>query len=186
VRADRPLLILAITGVAACGFSAPLGAEPDATAAAQDATVDGTANVCSTAHLQCSQPGVTLACGGDCWVGCKETTSFAIAKQRCIDWGGTIATIYSSSINQCVNANFQTGTARWIGLEQVAGAAMPTAGWSWSDGTLLAYTNWSGGQPSDGDGTEDGTEQCAYMSNPGGGWQDTACTDAIGAFICRR
>lgn len=142
--------------------------------------------VCSTAGLLCATPVVMIACSGGCWVGCRESTTHAVAKQRCAGWSGKLGRVESAAEEMCVNTSF-TGTARWTGLEQMAGSLTRTENWSWAgDGAMLPYTNWAGGQPNDADGTENDEEQCAYMSNPSGLWHDTPCAEPTGAFMCRR
>jgi hypothetical protein len=155
-----------------------------------DTPPDPDGNTCSNAGLTCTTGMLwTFSCGGGCWVGCKESTTHADAKARCIAWGGELARITDQATQDCVNGMFQTSTARWLGLEQAAAQTSPSAGWSWGgDGLALPFTTgWSGGQPNDGDGDEsDHLEQCVYMSNPSGAWHDTPCTSPSGAFACTR
>ena len=175
--------------LASCGFGKTLSGGTPIDAAEIDAppdAPDAASNVCSTAGLTCGATASLIACSGACWVGCIESTVFATAKQRCIDWGGELMRNDTVDIQTCMNTTFLTGTARGLGLEQASTATMVAMGWAWTNGAPLAYENWSGGQPSDNGGGEDGEEQCAYMSNPGGAWQDVSCIAQIGAFACRR
>ena len=66
------------------------------------------------------------------------------------------------------------GSIMWIGLQQAASATTPAAGWSWVTGASLAAAPWAAGQPDDGDGTENGTEQCATLG--GSAFTDEACS----------
>lgn len=191
--------VLGLVAVTACSFSAtlsePVDAQRDDAAAGEaglDANVDSSnPATCSTANLTCAMPPELIACGAGgssgtgCWVGCRESTVHAVAKARCALWGGELARMETAANQTCVNAAF-AGSARWLGLEQ--GVSTQVAGnWSWSgDGVALAYTNWAGGQPNDNNGSESGEEQCAYLSNPNGGWHDAPCTMNTGAFICYR
>src|SRR6188768_3642559 len=104
-----------------------------------DAAIDAS-DVCSTAGLQCAQPGVTIACGDACWVGCRETTVYAVAKQRCTDWGGELARLDSDAEQQCVNTTF-AGSARWLGLEQATTTVL-LDGWAWGGTVAATYVNW--------------------------------------------
>jgi len=72
------------------------------------------------------------------------------------------------------------------GADHRPGQALPAQGWSWnSDGLVPLYVRWAGGQPNDGDGTENATEQCVYSSTSTF-WQDEVCTALFSRFTCRR
>lgn len=53
------------------------------------------------------------------------------------------------------------GGSLWLPLHQAAGANGVGAGWSWSSGTCPI--RWGDKEPNDGDGKENGTEQCARL-----------------------
>jgi hypothetical protein len=72
----------------------------------------------------------------------------------------------------------------WVGLFQVLPAALPRDGWTWNTTKPLVYTNWLSGKPDDGDGNENGLEQCASM-RPDGFWDDNSCTQTLD-FLCER
>jgi lectin-like protein len=71
-------------------------------------------------------------------------------------------------------------TPVWIGLEQNRAATAPDDDWQWVGGGALVGDDWGPSQPDDGDGNEDGTEQCAGLAPPG--WSDEPCT-ATRAFL---
>ena len=165
--------------------------------AAIDASVDAAPDAapdlgsCNTTALTClGGTPVAVTCNGGCWVKCQQgvpVANQATASAQCAAWGGKLAPIRVQADNDCVATTLFLGQASWIGFEQNATATTKTAGWTWNnDGIAEAYTNWSGGQPNDNDGTENGEEQCAYMPTVGT-WQDIPCGDGgLFRFSCRR
>ena len=77
--------------------------------------------------------------------------------------------------------------ASWIGLLQSPIANTVDGGWSINgDDMALTFTNWDAGQPNDANGSENGAEQCAFMTTDGK-WQDSDCTStSLVRFSCRR
>jgi hypothetical protein len=181
----------------ACSFHSPNVGQGDARsidAPAVDAAVDGAADAtvdafeCTTANLVCpgSSP-MTFQCGGDCWAGCTNGTPItqAAAVTACKAWGGRLTPVYNAAELSCVRAAIAPGSAMWLGLTQDAMATMPGDGWSWNgDGLTPPYLFWAPGQPSDGDGVENGAEQCAYSSSQTD-WQDERCDALYARFACR-
>jgi hypothetical protein len=145
------------------------------------------AYVCSTAGLVCAGLVAMRTCNGACWVGCTGGVEEPLAAQRCAAWGGRLAPLQTQADYDCAHTVVLPGIASWTGFEQAPGQTSNLAGWSWNgDGLAPTFLNWSGGQPNDTDGNENGAEQCAYMSNPSGAWQDTPCTGSSQfAYSCR-
>jgi hypothetical protein len=178
--------------VGGCSFTAPPTSQgdarlvdaapfdPDALDAAIDAgIIPPDAFVCSNAGFGC--PGGTSRmeiCNSGCWVACTSLAAFtdqAVVAQICTAWGGKLAPIRDAAEQACVQGQIFPSQASWIGFEQAPGQTVKDVGWSWnSDGIVPSYTNWSSGQPNDLDGTESGSEQCAFMTT-GGTWQDVPC-----------
>ncbi len=192
--------------VAACAFHRGAGALQDGPPAGSDAPAidarmidaprDGSniiidappdAFSCSSAGLSCPGGGIGVAmCNGDCWVSCPATGDEPTAAAACQAWGGRLAPLQTQQDQDCVHLTVLPGKASWIGFEQANNASAVNTDWSWnSDGIAPTFLNWNGGQPNDGDGVEDGTEQCAYMSNPSGTWQDQPCSTSFANFSCR-
>jgi hypothetical protein len=194
-------LVVAPLVLAACSFHSPSIGAGDAgrdvpsidgpVDAAIDAGIDGRidASVCSAAGLVC--PGSTpimFQCGGDCWAGCTNGTPVTqpVAVAACKTWGGRLTPVYNATELSCVRAAIAPGSAMWLGLVQDPTATTPSAGWSWNgDGVGPPYLDWAPGQPNDGDGDEDGEEQCAYSSTQAN-WQDEPCASLFARFACRQ
>ena len=171
----------AVDATAMPGDSAPPDGPPPPDAASPDA------HPCAgVGTLTCGTTLETFVCNGHCWIGCPEMHSQTEVISRCTAWGGELARFDSQAEQDCMLASFDPPLAMWIGLTQAAASGATNAGWSWNgDGIPPPWTNWSGGQPNDGDGTEDDTEQCAYLSTSNT-WQDTVCSAAFSGFACRR
>ena len=151
--------------------------------AAIDARVDATPMLCTT--MPCTGGSFFLTCNGRCFSTCRDTVTQSEATTRCNAWGGALISLHTAGEVSCLNAIAGSGSV-WIGYVQASGATTSTAGWSWTDGSSPVFTNWAGGEPSDGDGVEDGTEQCGHIY-PGGGWNDRPCSStAITEFACAR
>jgi hypothetical protein len=189
--------------LAGCSFKAtPVAGGADAPPsddahAVHDAPVDtgisqiADAYVCSTVGLVCPDQAVRIKteCNGGCWVACQSNTAFtgeAQVAKLCTDWGGRLAPLRDANDQACVAQVVFPSQASWIGFTQADGQSTLTAGWSWdSDGIAPMYTHWDSGQPNDQNGSENGQEQCAYMTTSGG-WQDTTCSDSqFYRFSCR-
>jgi hypothetical protein len=184
------------TDEAAAGDDAAIDAATDAPADAPadvqiimiDASVDSPPPTCSGTGLVC--PGGTtphaIGCGTGCWYGCRDGSAVTetAASALCTAWGGTLGRIDSAADETCMRTILDG--AIWLGLEQAANQMQTTTGWTWnSDGIAPPYLRWASGQPNDGDGTEDGLEQCVYSSTSTT-WQDTPCTALFSRFSCRK
>jgi hypothetical protein len=56
--------------------------------------------------------------------------------------------------------------------------------WTWNGVTPIVYTHWHAGEPNDGDGRENGSDQCGRFQTDGG-WGDIVCA-APYSFFCER
>jgi hypothetical protein len=175
--------------VAGCGFRIAGSADAALSDDASDGpAVDVSLGTCNGAGLACPS-GTTphaIGCGTGCWYGCRDGSAITEpeAAALCIAWGGKLGRIDSAADETCMRTVLDG--AIWVGIEQAANQATPIAGWSWNnDGTAPPYLRWASGQPNDGDGTEDGVEQCAYSSTSTT-WQDTPCTAQFSRFGCRK
>lgn len=140
--------------------------DPSSDARLGDARIADVPAVCGP--LPCAGRATFLVCNGKCFAACEDSLGYSNALARCNQWGGTLATISSAADQPCVDQWIGAVPADvWIGYVQVTPALSPSVGWSWLDGTpTTGYTNWSNAgaiQPDDGDGTEDGDEQCGEI-----------------------
>jgi hypothetical protein len=136
---------------------------------------------CSFQGLTCATSVGSIVCNSLCFVTCTEALSQPAAEARCVAWGGHLASILSAADETCLhNAHPQ---AAWIGQTQAANQATTAAGWTWIAGQAVSYTNWTNGQPDDGDTVENNAENCAYKSTSNV-WLDEPCT-ALYGFACR-
>lgn len=99
---------------------------------------------------------VFLVTGGINWTT-AETNAVAL--------GGHLASITSAEENSFVyslvssNTSFWAlestgrGIGPWLGAFQPSGSSEPSGGFQWVDGDPFVYTNWAGGEPSNGVGS---------------------------------
>jgi hypothetical protein len=162
-------------------------AGPMDAAPAIDAAIDGSHNgECFTTGLTCAGTAVAVSCGNTCWASCSEPVTEMVANSRCRAWGDQLATLRTSGDQTCLRQTVVPTGDVWIALLQSASASTPSMSWSWNgDMVTPTFTNWTGGQPDDGDTVESGSEQCAYIANGVSTWSDTPCT-ATYPFACTR
>ncbi|XP_070547978.1 C-type mannose receptor 2-like [Ptychodera flava] len=91
-----------------------------------------------------------------------EYVTWNEANFACEQLGSQLVTVHSEDINAfLVELTRNRGGPFWIGLNDAAADGK----WRWTDGSMLAYSNWSPGHPSDTDGGGDCAlfqEQLAY------------------------
>lgn len=173
---------------AAPGDDAPAGGDD---AAVPDAAPDAGPFVCAFPGVQC--PGGValrvLACGApECWVGCVngDVQTVAQATQFCASLGMRMGVFDSAAQETCVRTAGING-AILLGMQQLAGQQNADEGWiRIADDQPVQFFRWDSGQPSDGDGNENGQEQCAF-SDSSARWHDASCATLVTArWICRR
>lgn len=107
-----------------------------------------------------------------CYAACAvQSGSAALAFAAGGSWH---AAVLDMPVKMMAASVVARGSVMWIGLSQAASATSPAAGWSWVTGAQLAAAPWAAGQPDDGDGTENGTEQCATLT--GSAFTDEPCS----------
>jgi pulmonary surfactant-associated protein A len=123
-------------------------------------------------------------CGDRCYAACDDILISPEAAPRCAAWGGTLAVIPSKAEADCVIG--LSSISLWMGYFQVTNATATPDGWSWVDSDPSTFINWDTGEPNDGEGVEDNTEQCGELY-PDGSWNDENCM-LVGedGFACSR
>jgi hypothetical protein len=106
-----------------------------------------------------------------CYVACAAATGTSANAFSVGTWHAAVLDAPEKLMAATVVAGPNT---LWIGLQQDAAATSPAMGWTWHGGTVAPQLPWAAGQPDDGDGVENGAEQCATLI--GSGFSDAACT----------
>jgi lectin-like protein len=127
-------------------------------------------------------PSVTFA--GSCYEFFAEQLSWGVAEQRCVSWGGHLASVESSEEDGFLGAwpalvgiAFGDGSGLWLG-----GTDAQTEGdFRWSKGGDLTFVGWASDQPNDGQGID-----CIEKRNDATHrWYDRRCTDGE-RYVCER
>ena len=98
--------------------------------------------------------------GDDAWYGAYRVPvglTWDLLRDAAADAGDELIVIHSQQVNDIGQVLFQSSGAAngmAIGLYQEEGASEPDGGWVWVDGTAADYTNWYGGEPNNGGGSE--------------------------------
>ena len=117
----------------------------------------------------------------------QTPSSFSVAKQTCVDFGGTLAIIKTEDENDAVLALLRTvGRASYyIGMQ----ARNTPQNWRYLDGDSVAlrgsseYQNWAIGEPNNYGGNEEcGSIQYGYFSSS---WNDVNCERQLN-FVCEK
>ncbi|KAJ3605426.1 hypothetical protein NHX12_027473 [Muraenolepis orangiensis] len=108
----------------------------------------------------------------------SEMRSWGAAREDCMSRGADLVSIHLQDEEDFLSTH-TGGTSKWIGL-----AHNPVqGGYTWSDGTPMAHTNWAPGEPDN----HEGRENCVEMVSSGNGslswWNDLNC-DAHQGWIC--
>jgi hypothetical protein len=74
----------------------------------------------------------------------------------------------------------------WIPLSQAANQTDPKSGWAWSNGTQVSVmpVPWSGSEPNDAGGTENGDENCGQLDCLRNGINDYSCSAGMD-IVCQ-
>lgn len=131
-----------------------------------------------------AEPCPSLTFGGSCYELFDEFVGWDVAEERCVAWGGHLASVESSEEDAFLGdwpaqlgVPAADGSALWLGGTDVALDGV----FRWSDDTPLSYGGWAPNQPDNGVGLDciakrnDGTER----------WYDHRCTDAL-RYVCER
>jgi hypothetical protein len=131
-----------------------------------------------------SDPCTSLSFGGSCYELFDSFLPWAAAEQRCVDWGGHLASIESAEEN-----TFVDGWHAQLGLSNGDGSGIWIGGtdaqqdglFRWVAGSPFSFAGWAPGQPNDGAGVD-----CIEKRNDGAGqWYDRYCVDSL-RYLCER
>ncbi|XP_072035415.1 lectin-like isoform X2 [Amphiura filiformis] len=110
-----------------------------------------------------------------CYLYVEKYTDWLSAKGDCEGRGAGLASIHSSEENEFITT--LTGGNVWIGLDDVAAEG----DFTWTDGSLLNFTNWGSNQPDNADNDE----HCVDFNwRDPGIWNDYTCRSAH-PFVCK-
>jgi hypothetical protein len=154
--------------------------EPDATPSGLDASTPPSEPDASPPPAPC--PGLVFE--GSCYEFFGEVVSWTTAEQRCIDWGGHLASVESLEEDAFIGAwpallgiGALDGSGLWLGGTD----ALSDGDFRWWDDRPLGYAGWAGDQPNNGQGVD-----CIEKRNDATQrWYDRRCTDGE-RYVCER
>lgn len=122
--------------------------------------------------------------GGSCYQLFPELASWTVAEQRCIAWGGHLASVESPEEDDFISGwpailgiPVADGSGVWLGATDAA----LDGDFRWWDDGELRFESWAPNQPDNGIGVD-----CVEKRNDGTAlWYDRRCADAL-AFVCER
>ena len=138
---------------------------------AQDCNGNGKPDSCDLAFSGSPYAGAvqwTVASGGNghwYWVS-TNATMWEPASEFAQSIGGQLATIGNVEENSFVRSIISSNT--WLGGFQSPGSCEPDCEWQWVTGEPWSYTNWTGGEPNNGDSEQDAVSMYWYS----GEWDD--------------
>uniref|UniRef100_A0A3B5LD70 C-type lectin domain-containing protein n=1 Tax=Xiphophorus couchianus TaxID=32473 RepID=A0A3B5LD70_9TELE len=109
---------------------------------------------------------------GRCFKYVPSRMTWAKAERNCISMGGNLASVHSSEDYYDIQSLIRRVTHElketWIGGSDAA----EEGNWSWTDGTLMTFTNWCPGEPNNGGWRQ----HCMQMNYSGEKcWDDQRC-----------
>ncbi|MFY0570950.1 lectin-like protein [Archangium lansingense] len=127
-------------------------------------------------------PAAQASSGETVYYRYSTNKTWNAAKADCEAMGGRLAVPRSSSDNELLRS-INGGQLVHLGFRQNSGQSQPGAGWVTVEGDTPNYTNWSSGEPNDGDGYESSTQNCGRMWDSGA-WDDISCTSSGSHYAC--
>jgi hypothetical protein len=109
---------------------------------------------------------------------CFGARDWLAAEADCVKQKGHLISIHTQAVQDFLTTEAFAiqGGDWWIGLSDIKAEGT----FVWTDGSKLDYLHWNGGEPNNA-----GEEDCANITQGGGGqWNDLPC-DAVIPFICR-
>lgn len=164
-----------VGSAAAPGAQPSDGSRPDA---GESSEVDAAPQPSSNAAC----PGETFA--GSCYQAFTEFLAWDVAEQRCVEWGGHLASVESAEEQTfldywptALSVPLGDGSGVWLGGTD----AVNEGDFRWWDGRPLMFMGWAPNQPDNGPGVD-----CVEKRNDGTGlWYDRRCSEPR-AYICER
>ncbi|XP_032438031.1 type-2 ice-structuring protein-like [Xiphophorus hellerii] len=109
---------------------------------------------------------------GRCFKYVPSRMTWAKAERNCISMGGNLASVHSSEDYYDIQSLIRRVTHElketWIGGSDAA----EEGNWSWTDGTLMTFTNWCPGEPNNAGWRQ----HCMQMNYSGEKcWDDHRC-----------
>jgi hypothetical protein len=131
-----------------------------------------------------SQPCPGLVFQGSCYGFFSDQLSWNAAEERCVAWGGHLASVESSDEDAFLSAwpvlvgsGFGDGSGLWLGGTD----AQHDGDFRWLGDRELGFLGWAPDQPNDGQGID-----CIEKRNDATQrWYDRRCTDGE-RFVCER
>ncbi|XP_014881082.1 ladderlectin-like [Poecilia latipinna] len=113
---------------------------------------------------------------GRCFKYIPRRLTWGKAERNCISMGGNLASVHSSEEYHEIQSLIMRATyamkVTWIGGSD----ATEEGTWSWSDGSLMTFTNWCPGEPNNGGWNQD----CMQMNYSGEKcWDDYRCSFSL-------
>lgn len=127
-------------------------------------------------------PAAQVASGDTVYHRYSSSKTWTAAKADCEAMGGRLAVPTSASNNELIRS-INGGNLMHLGLRQNSGQSSTSAGWVTVEGDSPSYVNWSSGEPNDGDGHENGHQNCGRMW-ASGTWDDISCTGSSSHYVC--
>jgi lectin-like protein len=132
-----------------------------------------------------SAPCPGLVFEGSCYEFFDEQVSWSGAEERCIAWGGHLASVESSAEDAFIGAwpallgvPLLDGSGLWLGGTDALGE---DGGFRWWDDRPLSFAGWAPDQPNNGAGVD-----CIEKRNDATQrWYDRRCTDGE-RYACER
>lgn len=103
------------------------------------------------------------------------TDMWSDAQNECLNHGSTLVKIETAAENSWLKINHSLLGGPWIGAYTKTRSV-----WFWvSDNSIVTYTDWIPGQPSDSGGNQD----CVHIHDSG--WNDLSCTTFL-PYLCEK
>lgn len=162
-----------------------------------EATVSpGAPELCNTLDDDCdgvADSGGVCPCEVQWWpdsehayMFCTTPLDWQQSDDACAAYGYRLVTFDSAEEGEWVEATvltYPSGPSWWIGFSDAA----VEASWAWADGSPVAYTNWTPGEPNNSHGGEcvaATEEDCAMIRWNGTSWNDYPCACATEYSVC--
>ena len=123
--------------------------------------------------------------GESAYAHVDDSLNWNQAEECCVVWGGHLASIHSSDVNNILNSIRNQDRWTWIGLSDTANDSV----YVWTDGTPFDYENFAVGQPNGPLG-----ESCFHLFSIAEGaltWNDYLCNNStfitiLTSYICQK